>query len=73
MFGRCAEAKEPPRSVAVERPVITGWACTCKYRYIALIQTQCPTMQMRLLSTQAHNRAIAPPARADRMETSAAV
>jgi hypothetical protein len=58
--------------MAAERPVITGWAWTCEYRYISS-EHQHQTRRMRSLLTPTHNTAIALQARANRMETSAAV
>ena len=58
--------------MAAERPVITGCACTCKYRYISS-DRQRPTRRIRSLSIPAHRRAIAPPARVERTLTSATV
>ena len=56
----------------MERPFMIGCACTCRYRNISS-DRQRPIMRRRSLSTPAQRRAIAPPARVERMGTSVKV
>ena len=55
--------------MAAATPVMIGWAWTCKYRYSSS-DFQRPIILMRSPVTPAHKRAIAPPARVERAETS---
>lgn len=56
--------------MAAARPCMTGWACTWRYLYISSERHR-PSNRMRSASTPAQSRAMAPPARVERMETSA--
>ena len=58
--------------MAAERPFMIGCAWTCQYLYISSLR-QRPTKQMMSLSIPAQRRAMAPPARVERTDTSDAV
>ena len=59
--------KESPRSIAAARPFITGWACTCKYRYIHFVRAPLPD-QADPVTVDAHAEEGYGPARAGRTD-----